>query len=61
MGSIVAEAIPFIDFKHKIRLTKELTSKGFLVQVSNNFILVDYRRDEVEKRKGSRNYKKSSN
>ena len=61
MGTLIAEAIPFTNFKHKIKLTKELTSKGFLVQVSDNFILVDYRSDKCEKRKGSGNYKESTN
>ena len=28
MGTLVAEVIPFKNFKHKMRLTKGLTEKG---------------------------------
>ena len=53
--SIVNELddINFKNFKHKIQLTKELTSKKYLVQVIDNYILVNYRSGKVEKRKSS--------
>ena len=53
MGTLIAEVIPFKNFKHKIQLTKELTSKKYLVQVIDNYILVNYRSGKVEKRKSS--------
>lgn len=53
MGTLVAKVIPFKNFKHKMRLTKELTAKGHLVQVIDNYILVNYRSGKVEKRKSS--------
>ena len=53
MGTLVAEVIPFKNFKHKMRLTKELTAKGHLVQIIDGCILVYYRGGKVEKRKSS--------
>ena len=53
MGTLVAEVIPFKDFKHKIKLTKELTVKGHIVQVIDECILVYYRGGKVEERESS--------
>lgn len=53
MGTLVAEVIPFKNFKHKIQLTKELTSKKYLVQVIDECILVYYRGGKVEERESS--------
>ena len=53
MRTLVAEVIPFKNFKHKMRLTKELTEKGHIVQVIDECILVYYRGGKVEERESS--------
>ncbi|WP_238884475.1 hypothetical protein [Clostridium sp. YIM B02551] len=41
MGTLVAVAIPFKNFREKIRLTKHWINRAKKVEINNNFVIVE--------------------
>lgn len=46
MGEKICEAIPFKNFRERIRLTKELLLKGITPQNLDDCLLIDYTTEE---------------
>jgi hypothetical protein len=45
MGEKICEAIPFKNFRERIRLTKEYLKRGITPQLLDNHLLIDYSTD----------------